>query len=110
MYHDDIPDHSVAVPTTWNKPADMMVAKIDLAKCLSSGLQEGDSIAYPDPMLLVFKTSVNWTREHHFQLIAEAEPVVPDMDLSHLGEVYVPSDDKSVVSALSAKTLPLPHE
>lgn len=106
MYHDDIPDHSVAVPTTWNKPADRMVAKIDLAKCLSSGLQEGNSIAYPDPMLLVFKTSVNWTREHHFQLIAEAEPVVPDMDLSHLGEVYVPYDDKSTVSALSAKTLP----
>ena len=30
--------------------------------------------AYPDPILVTYKSSINWTRLLHFQLMAEAEP------------------------------------
>jgi hypothetical protein len=77
---------------------------------MSSGLQEGDTVAYPDPILLAFKTSVNWTHEYNFQLIAEAEPppLEPSTELDGLEETHVSADDEnSFISAVSAITLSL---
>ena len=34
--------------------------------------------AYPDPILVAYKSSVNWTRLWQFQLMAEAEPTDPE--------------------------------
>lgn len=106
----NVPDNGVLVPLAPNKPDNKLIVKVDLGNCLSSGLQEGDTVAYPDPILLAFKTSVNWTREYNFQLIAEAEHEhsEPSTDLDGLEEVQVSADDeKSLVSALSATTLSL---
>jgi hypothetical protein len=63
----------VVVPTEANIPEGKFVAKVDLAQMTTSG----DIPAYPDPLQLVYKSSVNWTRMFGFQLIAEAEP--PDL-------------------------------
>jgi hypothetical protein len=47
--------------------------KINLANMASS------NSAYPDPLLLAYKSSVNWTRLRGFQLMAEAElPLEPE--------------------------------
>ena len=51
-------------------PTGKFVAKINLANMAP----DDGRAAYPDPMLLVYQSSVNWTRQHHFQLMAEAEP------------------------------------
>lgn len=106
----NVPDNSVQVPLSPNKPSNKLVVKIDLRNCLSSGLRQDDVVAYPDPILLAFKSSVNWTREYNFQLIAEAEPkpYEPYQD-SLEGVDFSVDDEKSLVSALSAATLPLPR-
>lgn len=106
----NLPDNSVQVPLAPIKPNNKLIVKIDLGNCLSSGLQEGDAVAYPDPILLAFKSSVNWTREYHFQLLAEAEPKPYEPFEDSLEGVNVSADDeKSVLSALSATTLSLPR-
>lgn len=33
---------------------------------------------YPDPILLAYKSCVNWTRLWQFQLMSEAEPTDPE--------------------------------
>ena len=52
-------------------PEGKIVAKIDLAH--TSTVTKDLEPAYPDPMLLAFKSSVNWTLAYDFQLMAEAE-------------------------------------
>ena len=47
-----------------------IIAKVDLGQS-SQGLQ---NVAFPDPILLACKTSVNWSRKFGFRMIAEAEP------------------------------------
>ena len=106
----NLPDNSVLVPLSPIKPRDKLIVKIDLRHCLSSGLQDGDAVAYPDPILLAFKSSVNWTREHNFQLLAEAEPEPYEPYHDSFEGVNVSADDeKSFLSALSATTLSLPR-
>ena len=64
---------SVLVPQPVSKlPDGKIIAKIDLqnASVISNSNVHP---AYPDPMLLAFKSSVNWTRANNFQLMAEAE-------------------------------------
>ena len=60
----------VIVPAEARVPEGKFVAKIDLAQMTTAGSKP----AYPDPMLLAYKSSVNWTRMFGFQLIAESEP------------------------------------
>jgi hypothetical protein len=60
----------VIVPVEATFPAEKYVAKVDLAQMATAGTTP----AYPDPLLVAYKTSVNWTRLFAFQLIAEAEP------------------------------------
>ena len=105
-----VPDNSVQVPLPPIKPADKWIVKLDFRNCLSSGLK-GDAVAYPDPILLAFKSSVNWTREYNFQLLAEAEPK-PDGSIhdSLEGASVSVGDEKSWVSALSANSLSLPRD
>ena len=50
---------------------DKIVAKINLADMVPP---VPGSPAYPDPLLLAYKSSVNWTRRYSFQMMAEAEP------------------------------------
>lgn len=106
----NVPDNSVQVPLSPNKPSNKLIVKIDLRKCLSLGLQEGEAVAYPDPILLAFKSSVNWTREYNFQLLAEAEPNPYEPYQDSLEGAHVSVDDEtSLISALSATTLSLPR-
>lgn len=49
-----------------------IVAKIHLSEMTPP--EEGASAAYPDPLLLAYKSTPNWTRRFGFQLMAEAEP------------------------------------
>ena len=66
----------VGVPTTRNIPDDSkFIAKVNLSDMAPSN--NGTS-AYPDPILVAYKSSVNWTRLWQFQLIAEAEPTDPE--------------------------------
>ena len=66
----NLDDHQILVPSNPSDiPAGKVVAKINLAHMAP----ENGIAAYPDPMLLVHRSSVNWTRQHHFQLMAEAE-------------------------------------
>ena len=64
------------------------VAKIDLA-AMTTPDPEGNP-ATPDPLLLAYKSSVNWTRRHGFQLMAEAEP--HDDEFTMFPDILVPSD------------------
>ena len=106
--NDHVPDNGVPVPSTFVKPRERLASKIDLGTCAASGLQLGDEVAIPDPMLLAFKSSINWTREYDFQLMADAEPIhVQQLEQDGLDGVSVMDDDKSWVSALSAATLSL---
>lgn len=106
--NDDVPENGVPVPSIVVKPGRRLASKIDLGKCAASGLQSGGQVAIPDPMLLAFKSSINWTREHEFQLMAEAEPIdLQQFERDGLDGVSVMVDDKSWVSALSAGTLSL---
>jgi hypothetical protein len=64
-------DAHVLVPSVVsNIPVGKFVVKVDLAHNMTT---PGLTPAYPDPMLLVYKSSVNWTRMFGFRLIAEAE-------------------------------------
>lgn len=58
-------------------PNGKLVEKINLANMAS---RVGG--AYPDPLLLAYKSSINWTRQHKFQLMAGAEP----SDLEYPGD------------------------
>jgi hypothetical protein len=50
-------------------------------------LDEGDKHPAPDPMLLAFKTCNNWCRKYAgFRMVAAAEPVEEDDDLSEEGQ------------------------
>ncbi|KAL7574143.1 hypothetical protein ACA910_014824 [Epithemia clementina (nom. ined.)] len=88
---------SAVVPVCRPIPKGRLVAKINLAEMVPP---EPGTPAYPDPLLLAFKSSVNWTRPHGFQMIAEAEPQQDDIDLrpQFPGLVYV-EDKGSVVSS-----------
>ena len=59
----------IIVPTA-NDLGRKVVAKVDLHRSCR-GL---DNFAFPDPILLACKTSVNWSRKFGFRLIAESEP------------------------------------
>ena len=105
----NVPENGVPVPSTFVKPRRRLASKIDLGKCTASGLRLGDQVAIPDPMLLTFKSSINWTREHEFQLMAEAEPIdLQQFERDGFDGLFVTVDDNSWVSALSAGTLSLP--
>ena len=93
-----VTEKCVPVPVSVVKPTDKHIVKIDLG--MSHAANEGDEPVYPDPMLLIFKSSVNWTREYDFQLIAEAEAQNPDLDFDRFNHVFIPTDDKSAVSGL----------
>jgi len=60
----------VMVPTA-KKLIDKRAAVVDLG-ALNQGVSK---VVYPDPLLLTFKSSVNWTRKFAFQMIAEAEMI-----------------------------------
>ena len=65
----------VGVPTTRNIPdGSKFIAKVNLANMAPSS----GTPAYPDPILVAYKSSVNWTRLWHFQLMAEEEPTDPE--------------------------------
>ena len=107
--NDDVPENSVPVPSIVVKPRRRLASEIDLGKCAASGLRSGDQVAIPDPMLLAFKSSINWTREYEFQLMTEAEPIdLQQFEQDGLDGVSVMVDDKSWVSAMSAGALSLP--
>ena len=59
----------IIVPTA-NDVGRKVVAKVDLNQSCR-GL---DNFAFPDPILLAYKASVNWSRKFGFRLIAESEP------------------------------------
>ena len=62
--------NKVMVPTV-KELINKRVAVIDL-----DALNQGNSnIIFPDPLLLTFKSSVNWTRKFGFQMMAEAEAI-----------------------------------
>ena len=62
-------ENKVMVPTVKDL-VNKWVAVIDL-----DALNQGNSnVIFPDPLLLTFKSSVNWTRKFGFQMIAEAGP------------------------------------
>jgi hypothetical protein len=64
---------SITVPTSLGIiPTGKFVVKINLANMVSPSSTA--TPAYPDPLLLAYKSSVNWTRLYNFQLLAEAEP------------------------------------
>ena len=58
----------IIVPTA-NDLGRKVIAKVDLDRSCR-GL---DNFAFPDPILLACKTSVNWSRKFGFRLIAESE-------------------------------------
>lgn len=73
--------HSVMLPSTKTMvhflPEQKIVAKINLQDMV---LPVPDSSpAYPDPLLLTYKSSINWTRKYAFQMMAEAEPQEEDV-------------------------------
>ena len=70
---------NIAVPTVLNIPDSKFITKINLANMAPSN----GKTAYPDPILVTYKSSINWTRLHHFQLMAEAEPT--DLEDSRYG-------------------------
>ena len=60
----------IQVPSNPNDiPTGRFIAKFNLANMTTN---DGRA-AYPDPVLLVYRSSFNWTRQHHFQLMAEAD-------------------------------------
>lgn len=60
----------VPVPVIGDR-TDKFIVKIDLA---SMGTNGKDTLAFPDPVLLAYKSSINWTRLYGFQMLAESEP------------------------------------
>ena len=74
-------------------PSGKIIAKINLANMAP----ERGVGAYPDPLLLAYKSSINWTRQHSFQLLAEGEPA----------DVECPGDTGgSAVSGMSEHSIP----
>lgn len=82
------------------RPEGKMAAKIDLAMMIPVG--DGVIPAFPDPLLLAYKSSINWTRYYRFQLMAEAEPSESDGGQLFPDDVFVPSDEASKVSGYSS--------
>ena len=82
------------------RPEGKMAAKIDLAMMTPVG--DGVIPAFPDPLLLAYKSSINWTRYYRFQLMAESEPSEPDGERLFPDDVFVPSDQASKVSGYSS--------
>ena len=64
-------DGHVFVPNVAAIEAGKFVVKVNLAQMTTAGSRP----AFPDPLLVAFKSSINWTRLHVFQLMAEAEPL-----------------------------------
>ena len=86
---------------TAQRPEAKIVAKIHLARMTPSG----DVVpAFPDPLLLSYKSSINWTRYFRFQMMAETEPVDnPAVGVRDFpDDVFVPSDQASNTSAVSS--------
>jgi len=95
---------SVMIPDLRTIPEGRFVAKINLSEMT---LPEDESTpAYPDPLLMAWKSSVNWTRAFGFQMIAEAETPEDDVDrnpqipgmvvMVDKGSVATPDDGSSV--------------
>ena len=82
------------------RPEGKMAAKINLAMMTPIG--DGVIPAFPDPLLLAYKSSINWTRYYRFQLMAEAEPKSSDGERLFPDDVFVPSDQASKVSGYSS--------
>lgn len=74
------------------------VAKINLSEMTPP--VPGGTSAFPDPLLLAYKSSVNWTRKYGFQLMAEADP--DDDDFTMFPDVSVPSFERSKSSSYSS--------
>ena len=88
---------SVLVPEPATQlPDGKIVAKIDLAH--TSTVTKDLQPAYPDPMLLVFKSSVNWTQAHDFQLMAEAEVLDDDCNDFSSYEIGIKQGSNSLMS------------
>lgn len=94
-------DGKVPIPILKAKrPVGKMVAKIDLALMIP---QTPATPAYPDPLLLAYKSSINWTRIFGFKLMAEAEPseLLPGGELP--SDLLIDSSDQmSKISAYSS--------
>ena len=71
---------SVLIPELQTIPEGQFVAKIKLAEMTPP--KSDATSAYPDPLLLAFKSSVNWTRARGFQMISEAEPPEDNVDFN----------------------------
>lgn len=82
------------------RPEGKIVAKIDLARMTPPG--EHVIAVYPDPLLLAYKSSINWTRYFRFQLMAEAEPLNIPGENTYPDDIFVPSDQVSKISVYSS--------
>mmetsp|Transcript_13293 Transcript_13293/g.25192 ORF Transcript_13293/g.25192 Transcript_13293/m.25192 type:complete len:187 (+) Transcript_13293:905-1465(+) len=76
------------------RPEGKIAAKIDLARMTPPG--ENVIAAYPDPLLLVYRSSIICTR---YQMMAEAEPV--DIPGDYPGDIFISSDQVSKTSEFS---------
>lgn len=65
------PEFQVPVPLARTEQTDKFIMKMDLGSMRPG---DGETTSYPDPLLLAFKSSINWTRFWHFQMLAEGEP------------------------------------
>lgn len=90
----------IPVPTRLGSLTGKIVAKIDLA--VMGPTVEGDTPAYPDPMMVVHKSSINWTRKHAFQMIAEACPAEDRQYEQDRDYVQLPAMGFDNMSGLSA--------
>jgi hypothetical protein len=83
------------------RPAGKMAAKVDLALMIPP---VPATAVYPDPLLLAYKSSVNWTRIFGFKLMAEAEPseLVPGGEFPPADLLIASSDQASKISAYSS--------
>jgi len=73
-------DGHVFAPNAATLPTGNFVAKVNLAKMTTSGSRP----AFPDPLLVAYSSSINWTRLHGFKLMAEAEPADDPDDLDSM--------------------------
>lgn len=91
----------ILVPITKaERPEAKIAAKINLA--MMTPVCDGVIPAFPDPLLLAYKSSINWTRYYRFQLMAEAESTSYDGERLIPDDVFVPSDQASKVSGYSS--------
>jgi len=81
----------VTVPKLHFSREEKFVAKIDLGEMTPPVPESNPGI--PDPLLLAYKSSVNWTRKYGFQLMAEAEP--RDDASTLFPDIFVHSDQGS---------------